>query len=266
MRWANTATAACPCARSIPSPILRPNRPSRMTSPTWCCATIPAGSSRQAGRDLRRQDEARVGQQGTLTRVWARRGTRPRALRRPTAQLGLPVRRRLSRTRHGCCHHHARRPTPSAMNEHLAEISRCVDRRSLRGPGGRRCADRTRRSRLVVPHNLGLLQLQPTRLNSIRRRLSGHTCAATSSATLFMPVTPRSSPLAAKRGTGLSPTPGRIRSDRYPSLGRRSKSRAAWYNIRLPGWLNTLPGAAQPFFGSRSDAFRIAAPGLARGS
>ena len=27
------------------------------------------------------QDEARVGQQGTLTRVWARRGTRPRAVR-----------------------------------------------------------------------------------------------------------------------------------------------------------------------------------------
>lgn len=25
------------------------------------------------------QDEARVGQQGTLTRVWARKGTRPRA-------------------------------------------------------------------------------------------------------------------------------------------------------------------------------------------
>ena len=27
------------------------------------------------------QDEARVGQQGTLTRIWAERGTRPRALR-----------------------------------------------------------------------------------------------------------------------------------------------------------------------------------------
>ena len=27
------------------------------------------------------QDEARVGQQGTLTRVWAKRGTRPRAPR-----------------------------------------------------------------------------------------------------------------------------------------------------------------------------------------
>jgi hypothetical protein len=27
------------------------------------------------------QDEARIGQQGTLTRVWAKRGTRPRAPR-----------------------------------------------------------------------------------------------------------------------------------------------------------------------------------------
>jgi hypothetical protein len=27
------------------------------------------------------QDEARVGQQGTLTRIWAKRGTRPRAPR-----------------------------------------------------------------------------------------------------------------------------------------------------------------------------------------
>ena len=27
------------------------------------------------------QDEARVGQQGTLTRIWAKRGTRPRALK-----------------------------------------------------------------------------------------------------------------------------------------------------------------------------------------
>jgi hypothetical protein len=27
------------------------------------------------------QDEARVGQQGTLTRIWTRRGTRPRGLR-----------------------------------------------------------------------------------------------------------------------------------------------------------------------------------------
>jgi hypothetical protein len=27
------------------------------------------------------QDEARVGQQGTVTRIWARRGTRPRAPR-----------------------------------------------------------------------------------------------------------------------------------------------------------------------------------------
>ena len=31
--------------------------------------------------DIWFQDEARVGQQGTLTRLWARKGTRPRAVR-----------------------------------------------------------------------------------------------------------------------------------------------------------------------------------------
>jgi transposase len=41
------------------------------------------------------QDEARVGQQGTLTRIWAKRGTRPRAQRLPL-QMGLHLRRRLS--------------------------------------------------------------------------------------------------------------------------------------------------------------------------
>ena len=41
------------------------------------------------------QDEARVGQQGTLTRVWARRGTRPQGAARPPLRLGLPVRRGL---------------------------------------------------------------------------------------------------------------------------------------------------------------------------
>ena len=69
------------------------------------------------------QDEARVGQQGTLTRIWARRGTRPRAprdtryqwaylfgaicpARAVAAGLVLPV------------------VSTAAMNAHLAEISR----------------------------------------------------------------------------------------------------------------------------------------------
>ena len=44
------------------------------------------------------QDEARIGQQGTLTRVWAKRGTRPRAPHDQRYDLGLPVWRGLSAT------------------------------------------------------------------------------------------------------------------------------------------------------------------------
>ena len=44
------------------------------------------------------QDEARVGQQGTLTRIWAERGTRPRAPRRHPLYLELHFRRRLPGT------------------------------------------------------------------------------------------------------------------------------------------------------------------------
>jgi hypothetical protein len=40
-----------------------------------------AGVARGTPIEVWWQDEARVGQQGTLTRVWAKRGTRPRAVR-----------------------------------------------------------------------------------------------------------------------------------------------------------------------------------------
>jgi DDE superfamily endonuclease len=40
-----------------------------------------AGVARGTPIEVWFQDEARVGQQGTLTRVWAKRGTRPRAVR-----------------------------------------------------------------------------------------------------------------------------------------------------------------------------------------
>ena len=40
-----------------------------------------AGNSPQQPLEIWFQDEARVGQQGTLTRIWAERGTRPRAPR-----------------------------------------------------------------------------------------------------------------------------------------------------------------------------------------
>ncbi len=44
-------------------------------------------------------DEARVGQQGTLTRVWAPRGTRPRALRDHRYTSAYPVFLRNERVR-----------------------------------------------------------------------------------------------------------------------------------------------------------------------
>ena len=73
------------------------------------------------------QDEARVGQQGTLTRVWAKRGTRPRAVRDrrytwaylfgavcPERGAGAAV--------------VLPEVNVEAMNIHLAEISRCVNK------------------------------------------------------------------------------------------------------------------------------------------
>ena len=100
-------------------------------------ATIPPEA---AGKpvEIWWQDEARVGQQGTLTRVWARRGTRPWALRDQRRNSAYLFWRRLSRTRHGCCHHHA--AGQHRGNERAPGRDQPLrDRRSLRGPGGRWC-------------------------------------------------------------------------------------------------------------------------------
>jgi hypothetical protein len=105
------------------------------------------------------QDEARVGQQGTLTRLWARRGTRPRAPRdrryawaylfgavcpeRATgAALVLPY------------------ANTQAMRLHLEEIGRHVASGAhavlvLDGAGWHGAAD------LAIPGNLTLLPLPP---------------------------------------------------------------------------------------------------------
>lgn len=109
------------------------------------------------------QDEARVGQQGTLTRVWAHKGTRPRAprdqrykwtylfgaacpARGTSAALVLPT------------------VNTAMMSLHLAEISKQVAPGAhailvLDGAGYHGTA-KTRRPRgLVVPDNISLLHL-----------------------------------------------------------------------------------------------------------
>ena len=105
------------------------------------------------------QDEARVGQQGTLTRLWARKGTRPRApkdcryawacifgavcpARATGAALVMP---------------HA---NTEAMSAHLAEVSRQVTPGAhallvLDGAGWHNSRS------LVVPDNITLMPLPP---------------------------------------------------------------------------------------------------------
>ncbi|MBO0906615.1 IS630 family transposase, partial [Jiella sp. MQZ13P-4] len=105
------------------------------------------------------QDEARIGQQGTLTRIWAERGTRPRAprdtrykwayifgavcpRRAKTAALVMPY------------------ANTFAMNAHLAEISRAVADRAhavlvIDGAGWHGSAA------LRVPDNITIVILPP---------------------------------------------------------------------------------------------------------
>ncbi len=105
------------------------------------------------------QDEARVGQQGTLTRIWACRGTRPRGLRDrryawaylfgaicPERAIGAGLVLPYANT--------------EAMDLHLAEISRHVTPGAhailvLDGAGWHGAAD------LAIPANLTLLPLPP---------------------------------------------------------------------------------------------------------
>src|SRR5271165_6516666 len=104
------------------------------------------------------QDEARVGQQGSLTYVWAEKGTRPRAPREqryewvylfgavcPARGIGAALVLPEINT--------------EAMNLHLAEVSRCVAPGvhavvNLDGAGWRQIGGRLR-----VPDNISLLPL-----------------------------------------------------------------------------------------------------------
>ena len=105
------------------------------------------------------QDEARVGQKGSLTRVWARRGSRPRAPRDTRYESAYifgavcPERR----TGAGIVMPYA---NTEAFNAHLAEISRCVAESShaalLLDRAGWHVA-----SELVIPQNITLVHLPP---------------------------------------------------------------------------------------------------------
>jgi len=100
---------------------------------------------------------ARVGQRGTLTRVWAKRGTRPRAVRDTRYQWAYLFGATCPARGVGAALVLPRANT-RAMNLHLAEIARTVT------PGAhavllRDRAGWHRASALVVPPNLTLMPL-----------------------------------------------------------------------------------------------------------
>lgn len=105
------------------------------------------------------QDEARVGQQGTTTRVWARRGTRPRAVRDTRYEWAYLFGAVCPQRGTGAGLVLPRADT-EAMTLHLAEIAAMVTPGAhavlvLDGAGWHRGGD------LVVPPNLTLLKLPP---------------------------------------------------------------------------------------------------------
>lgn len=105
------------------------------------------------------QDEARVGQQGTLTRIWARKGTRPRAIRDtrykwayifgavcPDRAVGAGLVMPYANT--------------EAMNAHLIEIAKAVE------PGAHAVlvvdgAGWHISDKLDIPETISLLKLPP---------------------------------------------------------------------------------------------------------
>ena len=144
-------------------------------------------------------DEARVGQQGTLTRVWAKRGSRPRALRDRRFEWAYlfgaicPER---------CIGAAIVMPEVNveAMDQHLAEISRNVSVGAiallvLDGAGWHSSP------RLNLPKNMVLLPLPPyaPELNPMENLWE--LCAAMISATASGTATRRSSTHVVTAGT-----------------------------------------------------------------
>ena len=105
------------------------------------------------------EDEARVGQQGTITRMWARRGTRPRALKQQEFESAFVLASVCPET--GASEALVMpRVNTEAMNTHLAFLSK---RLSAQEHAVLVCdgAAWHRSKKLEVPENITLLLLPP---------------------------------------------------------------------------------------------------------
>ncbi len=105
------------------------------------------------------QDEARVGQKGTLAYVWARQGTRPRAVQ-DTRYVSAYLFGAVCPQRGVGAGLVMPRANAESLNDHLAEIARTVVPGAhavlvMDGAGWHKSND------LVVPGNISLLELPP---------------------------------------------------------------------------------------------------------
>ena len=179
-----------------------------------------------------------------MTRIWAERGSRPRAprdqrydwaylfgavcpARDAGAALVLPV------------------ADGETMNLHLAEISRNVTPGShavvlLDGAGWHQTG-----GKLKVPDNISLLKLPAYSPNSIRSRTSGNTCARTSSATASSTATMPSSTPAAMLGMH-SPLNRAASNQLRPAPGHRLLFNAVGIITKLSCSITVTPMASMP--------------------
>ena len=173
------------------------------------------------------QDEARVGQQGTLTRIWAERGTRPRAPR-DTRYIWSYIFGAVCPERAEAAALIMPHADTQAMSAHLAEIAKTVASGAhalliLDGAGWHGSAE------LEVPDNITLLKLPPysPELNPMENvwaylRANGVESSPYPSSTIMS----RSSTGVAKHGTSLQTTKPQSRQSLPDNGPKRSTTRA----------------------------------------
>ncbi len=177
------------------------------------------------------QDEARVGQQGTLTRIWAERGTRPRAPR-DTRYIWSYIFCAVCPERAEAAALIMPHADTQAMSAHLAEIAKTVASGAhalliLDGAGWHGSAE------LEVPDNITLLKLPPYSPELNRWKMCGLICVPTSSPYPSSTIMSRSSTGVAKHGTSLQTTKQQSRQSLPDNGPKRSTARAVGI-ITLP--------------------------------
>ena len=182
------------------------------------------------------QDEARVGQQGTLTRIWAERGTRPRAPR-DTRYIWSYIFGAVCPERAEAAALIMPHADTQAMSAHLAEIAKTVASGAhalliLDGAGWHGSAE------LEVPDNITLLKLPPysPELNPMENgpKRCGLICVPTSSPYPSSTIMSRSSTGVAKHGTSLQTTKPQSRQSLPDNGPKRSTTRAVGITSQRP--------------------------------